>query len=60
MSELPLLPSQHKEYKEKIRDLKNQLTTVHASALRKVTAIINNSNLISVEIKEALLKEVWK
>ena len=38
-----LLPSQEKEYKNKIKELIEEKKMIYASALRRVTAIINLS-----------------
>ena len=58
MSEL--LPSQHKEYKDKIRSLEEDKRSIYAAALRRVTAIINLSHDLSEKQKTDLIEAIWE
>jgi hypothetical protein len=54
-----LLPSQHKEYKDKIKELEADKRQIYACCLRRVTRIINTSSL-SVSEKKDLLEMIWE
>lgn len=56
---LPLLHSQEKEYKEKIKSLQNELDSRYAAALRYATGIINQSSLTTEE-KTDLISKLWE
>lgn len=58
-NDLPLLPSTHKEYQNKIKELQAEIEQTYASALRKATGIINKSEL-DEETKKELIYLIWK
>ena len=55
-----LLPSQVRMYKDKIRCLEEDKRSIYAAALRRVTAIINLSPILSEEMKTDLLSQIWE
>lgn len=56
---LPLMPSEERILKEKIKSLQNELDSVYASALRFATGVINRSEL-STEEKTDLISKLWE
>jgi uncharacterized tellurite resistance protein B-like protein len=55
-----LLPSQEKEYKNKIKELIEEKKMIYAAALRRVTAIINLSRDLSEAQKADLIEMIWE
>lgn len=55
----PLLPSQERLYKQRIKELEDEKKAIYASALRHCTRVINLSD-ISEEDKQYLLNEIWE
>jgi hypothetical protein len=54
-----LLPSQHKEYKDRIKQLEDDKRQIYACCLRRVTRIINTSSISEAEKKD-LLEMIWE
>lgn len=54
-----LLPSKEIAYQNKIRELMEDKRQIYAAALRRVTSIINLSDL-SEEQKKELLSQIWE
>lgn len=57
---LPLLNSERKAFQDKIRQLQEDLRLSQTVILHGVTRIINENAELTPEIKQALLKEIWK
>lgn len=57
---LPLLNSERYQLNQRIRALQEQLKLSQTVTLHGVTRIINESEELTPEIKENLLKEIWK
>ena len=53
------LPSEIKELKNKIRELKEQKYEIGSVILHEVTRIINTADYLSEEQKTHLLNEIW-
>lgn len=56
---LPLMPSEERILKEKIKSLQNELDSRYAAALRYATGIINQSSLTTEE-KTDLISKLWE
>ena len=54
-----LLPSQERQYKDKIKELESDKRQIYACCLRRVTRIINTSSLSETEKKD-LLEAIWE
>lgn len=54
------LPSQIKEETEKHKQLDKRLEEVYNSALSKAVGVINRSKDIPSDIKDKLIKEIYK
>lgn len=52
--------SKHKEYKDKIRQLQEDLDLSHTKTLHQVNRIVNLATYLTENQKEQLLKEIWK
>ena len=54
-----LLPSAERQYKDKIRELMEEKKMIYASALRRVTSIINLSRELTEQQKTDLIEAIW-
>lgn len=54
------LPSQIKALQDKVKELEFLREAAYTGALRKATEVINRSKLLTEDVKEELVKEVWK
>lgn len=54
------MPSEEQARKSMKAEREAELKAVYASALRKATEVINRSKLITEDVKEELVKEIWK
>lgn len=59
-NDLPLLNSERTEYQNKLRQIKEDLELACTATLHRVNGIINEAEYLTDEIKEMLLKEIWK
>ena len=55
---LPLLNSDHKMYKDKLRQLQEDLDLSHTKTLHQVNRIVNLATYLTEDQKEQLLKEI--
>jgi hypothetical protein len=60
MNELPLLESERKDFKNKIRELQEEKELITTSVLQQVTRIINVSEDLTQEQRESILNQIWK
>ena len=54
-----MIPSTERDYKDKIRELTEEKKMIYASALRRVTAIINLSRDLGEQQKADLIEAIW-
>lgn len=52
--------SEHKEYKNKIKELQESLNNSHTKCLHNVTRIVNMAPYLDEETKEKLLDAIWE
>lgn len=57
--DLPLLPSERKQYEYKIKELKNERDQIYACALRKVNSTITTCKILTEAQKIELLALIW-
>jgi mRNA-degrading endonuclease YafQ of YafQ-DinJ toxin-antitoxin module len=60
MNELPLLESERKDFKNKIRQLQEEKELITTSVLQQVTRIINVSEDLTQEQRDSILNQIWK
>jgi mRNA-degrading endonuclease YafQ of YafQ-DinJ toxin-antitoxin module len=60
MNELPLLESERKDFKNKIRELQEEKELITTSVLQQVTRIINVSEDLTQEQRDSILNQIWK
>lgn len=58
-TELEMLPSERKQYHDKIKQLIEERNTAYGCALRKTTSLINQAEWINTEMKIKLLDLIW-
>lgn len=60
LNELPMLNSERKAFQDKIRQLQEDLRLSQTVILHGVTRIINECDELPPEVRDLLLKEIWK
>lgn len=54
-----LMPSEAREYQEKIKSLIQERDAAYAAALRFVTGVINTHPDLDEDLKSSLINKVW-
>lgn len=60
MNDLPLLPSERRQYEMKIRDAVNHADAQWNAALRYVNRIVLEADYLTNEQKDLILESVWR
>ena len=58
-NDLPLLPSERKEFLSKIKEANDKYEMAYANALRHFTRVINTHEGLTSELKESIIYRIW-
>ncbi|MNF50234.1 hypothetical protein D3C85_293170 [compost metagenome] len=60
MNDLPLLPSERRQYEMKIREATNHADSQYAAALRHASFVVQTCKDIPQDIKDEIINKLWR